>query len=224
MQTDAPKWRVTSYREIVKASARELEIRNTAWMVLGELLAVMNYKTGLARIGTPRICDKIGRCERSVKAGLQVLRDVGLIYYEGRAGGGKTALYGFRYTRDAVFNHNQIQSERRRANFAPLIVGQYLDKGCKILPQGVQKIQSRGAKIAPPSSSVNIYQEDDKAPAGRGAVPDAPDGGCTVEPVSPTADRPKRPMLAGEKPYQWVERLDREDAEALRASLELTDV
>lgn len=222
MQTDAAKWKPAAFREIVRKSARSLNVRNTTLMVLNEFLAVLNYKTGLTRMGTPRLCERLGREEKSVKLALQELRSLGLLYYEGRAGRGKTALYGLGYTREAVADYNQRQQEKERGViFTPLCVGRYLEKGGIKIHKGGNNIPQRGDNNSPPSSIVSIYQGEGIDPASRGAVPDAPDGGCTVEPVLPAEDRPKRPLLAGETPYQAIARWDREDAEALRAGLEL---
>lgn len=152
MQIDStkPKWKPSAFRAVVKLSAQQLGIRNTAVPVLFALLDVINYSTGLARTGTPKLCEKVGRSERAVKTALQQLREAGLIYWQHRAGGGKTALYGFRYTREAVIAYNE-----RGAIFAPLIVGEYWVEGCNSFQKGVQKTQIRSANIAPPSPMVN---------------------------------------------------------------------
>ena len=214
MQSAAPRkapFKPSSYRTIIECSARELDVRNTSWMVLKELLAVMSYANGSARISTPRLCERVGRSERAVKTALQELRDKGLIYWLGRAGRGKTALYGFRYTRAAVqtFNQECEQSEKKRgAIFTPLCVGEYHEKEGKFFHKGVQIFPQRGANFAPPSPLVSIYQQEDEAPAGRGAVPDDAKGVCTVDPWD------------GTEPYSnYLGRVAASEREALRAAM-----
>lgn len=202
-----PLFKPASLRAVVRASARELEIRNTAWMVLGELLRCVNYRSGTARISTPLICENIGRSERAVKTGLQQLRDAGVIYWVGRAGRGRTALYAFGYTLEAVKAHNATC--KRGAEFAPLSVGGYITKGCNSFPKGVQNLPERGANFAPPSPSVNKYQQEgrEKAPASRGAGPDDAVGVCPVRPWD------------GKEPYgHYLDRVKAREREALRAA------
>ena len=134
-------------------------------MILEQFLRVMNYTTGHARVGTPKICEKVGCSERTAKTHLQTLREAGIIYYVARAGRGKTALYGFRYTREAVIEYNQNMAQKRGANFAPLSVGRYLEKGCNFFPKGVQILPKRGANFAPPSSYVNNIHTKKEIPS-----------------------------------------------------------
>ncbi len=164
--SEKPSWKPAALRAIVKSSARQLNVRNTALQVLHVLLDVVNYQTGHARTGTPKLCEKLGRCERAVKTGLQQLRELGIIYYVGRAGGGKTALYAFRYTRESVMSYNQRQS-KSGAVFAPLVTGEYWEEGCKNFLNGVQKNPERGANVTPPSPIVSNSQRNEDTPSRR---------------------------------------------------------
>jgi len=214
----AATWKPAAFRTVVKATARQVGIKNTAVIVLFELLSVVNYRTGHARTGTPAMCEKVNKSERTVKTALQQLRDLGLIYYVSRAGGGRTAVYGFRFSREAVIQFNEKQTEKRGAIFAPLSVGQYWDKEGNYCSQDVQKTHLRGAKIAPPSPSVN-KSKGIIAPASRGAGSDDAKGVYPVASNGQKAITGKRRPKDGESAGDVVARWDREDKEALRAAM-----
>ena len=190
---------------IEHAIARSLSKRERA--VLNVLLSHINYESGQSRPGRKAIKLQSGyTSDRSIDRSLKFLRDNGIIvplaYLTG--GRGWATCYGFCLPAwagltpadGAGVSHDPFDTNPRKPVSKP--------------PQSSQQTPANGAD---PTERTERTGRD-IAPAGRGAVPDAPDGGCTVAPVSPTADLPKRSMLAGETAHQAVARWDREDKEA----------
>jgi predicted transcriptional regulator len=149
------KPRTTALKNVVKDSASQLGIRNTTLQVLFALLDCINSRTMEARIGRPKLMKKLGRCEKSIKNAMRDLRRIGLIYpvkYP-RAAPGKTPVYKFRFTREAVEAFNERNYDRP---FEPLAHGEFwhmdlveirIERGEKITPRSEGDEEATRGKI-----------------------------------------------------------------------------
>lgn len=148
-------------RQIVKLTATELGVRNSALMVLNTLLDCMTYNTEQARCSRAKLMIKIGRTEKTVKVALKELRDVGIIYPVAypQGGAGRCPVYMFRVTPNAVRFYN---SNKTGEKIYPLTKCALIEKGGKNFQKEGKKIPERGVKITPPSkvSSLNKGNEE----------------------------------------------------------------
>lgn len=172
--TDAPRIKPSAFRRVVKASAVNLGVRNTALQILNVLLDNMHFATGFSWAARSSLMEQLGRSEKCIKYSLKQLRDVGIINIEKKHGRGLSPLYRFGVTQWAVNNHNA--KCKKGEEFSPLWPVCFVEKGGKNFPKRGKKFPEKGVKITPPTSDFNHSSENEDA-AGRGEVDKASSSG-----------------------------------------------
>ena len=146
------KKRNAATRSIVRMTATEMGIRNTALQVLWLLTDCIGYSTGTARISRDVCMAKLGRCEKTIKIAFRDLRRIGIIYPVAYAGGGhrRSPVYRFRMHETALMAFNE---DRRAHKYMPE------DPADIILNNGGEILQQRGRKIPPHPKKSSIIKE-----------------------------------------------------------------
>lgn len=148
----------------VQAAAREAGVKGAAYAVLSYLCSVSDFREPITRASKERIEERLGYCDKTIKAALAVLRRGGFIEAVAYATGGRG--------RCPVY---VLRSGKGGENYPPLN-GSEDAKGGKFFPEkGGKNFPKRGEKTSPPS----VYSSSDLS-RGEGA---ASRGGRTTRPL-----------------------------------------
>ena len=157
------KIRPGAFRAVVKATAAEMGIRNTALQVLYVYLDALSFQNGQARVGRTTLMDRLGRSEKAIKTAMQQLRSAGIIDCVAypRAAPKKTPVYRFCVSMSAIEAHNSRC--KRGAEFSPRWPVMILETRGKNFQDEGQIFPERGEKITPPSSDSQKLSESGPA-------------------------------------------------------------
>lgn len=163
----------------VQAAAREGGIKGAAYAVLSYLCSVSDFKKPITRASKDKIEQRLGYCDKTIKAALATLRAAGYIEPVAFATGGRGLCPVY-----------VLRTRKGGENFPPITEADLVKGGKKLPEKGGKNFPKRGEKTSPPSEySSNTLSDHERAAFSRGGQSrhlDAGQGPRTVAAASLT--------------------------------------